>query len=194
MTCFFYLCSWLLEDHRLRPGSSKQPLKSGWNPQSCCILCILSETECLSKINGTRFKEHLITKIFLSGEIYGSVATHHLLVSHCAKTHSTYTPVDDVSKGTEDFSVIQFVTNVTVCRIFISSAFIELLVIFCFIVVRSCLNPLKFIHLNLLNAANKLSRSACHRLQAVVRVTAGPRFLLCAKQIMVLYFFIPPRY
>ena len=84
-------------------------------------------------------------------------------------------------QSTENFSVIQFVTNVRVYRILTSSAFIELLVMFCFIVVGSCPNPLKFIHLNLLNAANKLSRSACHRLQAVVRVTAGPRFFIGCK-------------
>ena len=81
-------------------------------------------------------------------------------------------------QSTEDSSVIQFVTNVTVYRNFTSSAFIELLGIFYFIVVWSCLNRHNFIPANLLNADNKLSRSACHRLQAVVRVTAGPRFFI----------------
>jgi hypothetical protein len=60
--------------------------------------------------------------IILSGEIYGGVATHHLRVAHCTMTHNVYIPVDDVSKGTMDLSIIQFVANVTVYRIFTSTA------------------------------------------------------------------------
>jgi hypothetical protein len=119
---------------------------------------MLEETEFI-KNRRRRFKRHLIIKIFLSGEIYCGVATHHLRVSHCTTTHSARIPVDDVSKGTEDFSVIQYVTNVTVYRIFTSSASKELLDIFYFIVVGSYLNRHSFIYLNMLNTANKLSCS-----------------------------------
>jgi hypothetical protein len=97
---------------------------------------MLEDTEFI-KNRRKRFKRHVIIKIFLSGEIYCGVATHHHRVSHCTTTHSAHTPVDDVSKGIEDFSVIQYVTNVTVYRIFPSSAFIELLDIFYAIVVGS---------------------------------------------------------
>jgi hypothetical protein len=58
-------------------------------------------------------KHVIITKIFLSGEMYGDVAKHRLPVLHCTTTHSNNTTVDDVSKGTEDLSIIQYVTNVT---------------------------------------------------------------------------------
>ena len=91
--------------------------------------------------------------------MYGCVATHHLADLHCTTTHSAHTPFDDVSKGIEDFSVIQYVTNVTVYRIFTLSAFIELLDIFYSIVVGSYLNRHSFIHLNMHNTANKLSCS-----------------------------------
>ena len=114
---------------------------------------MLAETGSLSAIERKLFKDHVITKINISGEIYGGVATHNLRVSHCTTTHSAYTPVDNVSKDTEKFSLIQYVTSVTVYRIFTSSVFIELLEIFYFVVVGS-LNRHNFILLNLPNTAN----------------------------------------
>jgi len=99
------------------------------------------------------FKEHVITKKILSGEIYRGVATHNLRVSHFTTIHSAYTPVDDVSKDIGNFSVIQHVRSVNVYRIFTSSVFIQLLEIFYFVVVGSCPNRHNFICLNLPNTA-----------------------------------------
>jgi hypothetical protein len=39
---------------------------------------------------------------------------HSTFQFYTVPRHSTNTPVDDVSEGTEDFSIIQYVTNITV--------------------------------------------------------------------------------
>jgi len=109
----------------------------------------------------------------------------------CCKTPaSSFTMYHDTQRlHTGQFSVIHYVTKVTVYRIFTLSAFIELLGIFYLIVVGSCLNRHTFIHLNLLNTANKLSvlhEIDCRLLSGSPQ---GQEFLLCATQIMVKYFF-----
>jgi hypothetical protein len=122
------------------------------------ILCIAAQTEFIKN----RTKEFQTPRCYHQDILIGRNLRPccNTAPSRCTATHTAYTPVDDISKGTEGLSVIQCVTNVTNYRKFTSSAFIELLAI--------------FFHLNPLNTANKLSCSSWDIPQAVVRVTAVP--------------------
>jgi hypothetical protein len=121
------------------------------------ILCVAAQTEFIKN----RKKEFQTPRCYHQDNLIGRNLQPccNTAPSRCTATHSAYTPVGDISKGTEGLSVIQYVTNVTNYGKFTSSAFIELLAIFCLFVVGNFLNGHKFIHLNPLNTANKLSCS-----------------------------------